>query len=182
MQKIFNIDKWTTLVEGTSIAYSNNRPRNVRLEVNAPQKSALYVVDQDGEAHFLALVEGRDTIEFGTTGPFDLTVEGANVMIYTADGDDISQKVVAPVIFTKIVERRRRNPELEYIAATMQRNMEKRLEQQAHELEQLFARRAAASESVAPSAGVPNGAGAAPGQADGAEPSDPPVAEAGAGD
>lgn len=144
MQRLFNIDKWQNLKEGDALAFSNPRPRNVRVEVNAPTKSSLYYVDPEGEVIFLALVEGRDTIEFGSTGAFQLTVEGAPVMVYTADGADISMKPVSHGSFTKIVERRRRNPELEQIAALMQRNMERRLEQQSAELEQLFTRRAAA--------------------------------------
>lgn len=177
MQRMFNLDKWDRLAEGQSLKFINDRPRTVRLEVNAPVKSALYVVDHTGEVHFLALVEGRDTIEFSSGGAFELTVEGADVLVYTADGADISNKIVAPKIFTKIVERRRRNPELEYMAAVMQRNMERNLEKQWAEREQTLLRSIEARAPVAAPAGVPDGAPAAPAQADGAAPSDPQAAD-----
>lgn len=162
MQRMFNLNKWALLREEQALAFSNPRARNVRLEVNAPVKTALHVVTADGEVQFLALVEGRDTLEFGVSGKFSLTVEGADVWVYTADGDDISAKVVEPKIFTKIVERRRRNPELEQIAALMQRNMERRLEQQSAELEQLFERRAAALAANSVGAGAAGNASAQP--------------------
>lgn len=180
MQRIFNIDKWTRLSEGQGLEFSNPRPRNVRVEVNAPSKAAIYCIDGDGEAHFLALVEGRDTIEFGSTGAFTLSVEGPDVMIYTADGADISSVVVAPVVFTKIIERRRRNPELEHIAAVMARNMERRLEQQADEIRRQFERREALLRQP-PDAGVPQGTGGQSAPADDAGASNPPAAPADAG-
>lgn len=178
MQRMFNLDKWERLKEGEGLEFSNPRPRNVRLEVNAPVRTALYVVDPEGEVHFLALVEGRDTVEWGSSGAFQLTVEGADVMVYTADGADIAQRVIAPVIFTKIAERRRRNPELEYIAHQMQLNMERRLEQQAGELEQLFIRRAA----LAAAQSVPVASGPEPTTTDGAGSPDPSATTANGGD
>lgn len=176
MQKLFNVDKWTRLIEGDAIQFANPKARNVRLEVNAPVETALYYIDTEtGETYFLALVKGRDTLEFGTIGPYSITLQTGECSIYTADGTDISQTVVAPVIFTKIMERRRRNPELEYIAATMQRNMERRLEQQAVELENLFARRAADAAALAAAPRVPDGVGSEPAPSGRADPPSTPL-------
>ena len=177
MQRLFNLDKWTALAEGSSLAFVNPRPRTVRLEVNAPVKSALYVADADGEVRFLALVEGRDTIEFNSTGSFNLTVEGADVHVYTADGDDISAVVLAPRIFTKIAERRRRNPELERIAALMQANMERRLAIQANELRAELARREAA---LAQKPAAPGNGGEPPKEQPQVVQGEPPAPSAGA--
>lgn len=135
MQRMYNLDKWTRLDEGEALSFDNPRPRNVRLEVNAPQETALYVADGSGEVHFLALVKGRDTLEFGSSGAFQLTVEGSGLMVYTADGADISHEELGAVSFTKVVERRRRNPELEQLAYMMQQNMERRLAQSEREIE-----------------------------------------------
>lgn len=126
MQRMFNLDKWTRLDKGKGLEFTNPRPRNVRLEVNSPVKAALHVIDEHGEDHFLALVEGRETVEFGTTGAFSLTSD-AECNVYTADGADISSVVVEPVILTKIAERRARNPELEYLQRVMYENMERRI-------------------------------------------------------
>ncbi|AXH75493.1 MAG: hypothetical protein [Microviridae sp.] len=138
MQRIFNYDKWTSISEGGGLKFGNTRPRKVRLEVNAPDSVALSVADADGVSYFLALVAGRDTVEFYSRGSFTLVADGA-CWVYTADGDDISAVVDAPVSFTKIATRRSRNPELERIAFEMSRNMNRRLEQQADELSKLFA-------------------------------------------
>jgi len=148
MQRMYNLDKWSTLSGGDGLVFVNPKPRTVRLEVKSIEKSPLFVVEPDtGLVHFLALVEGRDTLEFSSNGAFQLTTqEGHVVDVYTADGDDVSMKVVDPQSFTKVVERRARNPELEIIASTMMRNMERRFEQQAYELEAMYARRAAAAE------------------------------------
>ena len=181
MQRMFNLDKWERLRMGEALDFTNDRPRTVTIEVNAPEKTALYVVQDGGEVFFLALVEGRDTLEFSSSGAFQLTVEGSDCMIYTADGDDISMQAVDDVSFTKIVERRRRNPELEAIAATMSRNLERRMEQQAHEFATLFARRAEALAPVPAPPGVPPGPGGQPGQAAGPGPSGAPAAPASPG-
>lgn len=146
MQRVFNVDKWTLVEQGQSLAFSNIRPRNVRLDVNAPQETEIwYVCQNTGEALFLALVKGRDVLEFGCVGPFELTVKGGFVMVFTNDGDDISLAPTAEQAFVKVMERRRRNPELEHIAYVMEQNLNRRLEQQANELSQLFERRAAAA-------------------------------------
>lgn len=183
MQRIFNTNKWTTLAEGQGFTFSSSRPRTVRLEVNAPQEVRLYVSDGDqGEIEFLALVKGRDTVEFVTSGQMALHAEGGDVMIYTADGDDVSSIVEAPVIFTKIVERRRRSPEVEYMIAAMNANVNRRLEQQAHELERSFTRRMAAVAAQSSSPGPARGSYETPEQAGRGEPSPPPPAEVDRGD
>lgn len=135
MQRIYNVDKWWKVSQGEALEFPNEKIRNVRLEVNTPNRSALWVIDVATETvYFLALVEGRQTVEFGTTGKMALSVEGGDVWIYTADSDDVSTIVLAPQIFTKIYERRRRNPEFELMVHKMQENMERRLAQQANEL------------------------------------------------
>lgn len=153
MQKMYNLNKWSRLDEGSGMQFHNERPRVVRLDVNSPDRAVLYVLQrgEDGETglEFLARVEGRDVVEFVSSGPFELTCEGGPVAVYTIDGEDISFRELAPVIFTKIVERRKRSPELEYIAAMMSKNMERRLAQQANEFRGLFERSEAARAKVA---------------------------------
>lgn len=153
MQRLHNINKWRHLVEGNAYSFANTRKRNVRLEVNAPLEVCLTVIDDQGESFFLALVKGRDTVEFVSTGKIAIAVEGGDIWLYTEDSDDISSVVIDPVKFTRIAERRQRNPELEFIAAQMNRNMQRNLEKQAFEIEQRFARRLAAGAVQSPSNG-----------------------------
>lgn len=184
MQRIFNLDKWRTILEGEFIEFLSDRPRTVRLEVNARDRVRLFVQQEGGEPAFLAIVEGRDTVEFSANGAFDLYVEGGECAVYTADGDDWSVAEVDAVTFTKIVERRIRNPELELMMAITRQNMETRLAAQSAEMERRFeatlARRDAASAVTLPAAAgnVDQGTGAAPSGATGGDPA--PVDGAGA--
>lgn len=174
MQRLFNLNKWIQLAEGSQWNFTNERKRKVRLEVNAPSPVTLHVIDDQGEVSFLALVEGRDVVEFVTTGRVSVAVEGGECWFYSEDSDDVSCTVVDPVKFTKIVERRKRSPELEYIAAQMNRNLELNLQKQAHELEQLFLRREEARAVQYQAAALAAGAGSKPAAAGGADASDPP--------
>ena len=189
MQKIFNLGKWFELPRDARLQFTTDRPRTVRFEVNAPVETRLYVATDigaqaDGLCRFLALVKGRDTIEFSADGAFSLLADDDGqeaVWVFTADGDDVSIQLDAPETFTKIVERRRRNPELEYMVAVMERNVNARLAQQAAEFERRLQRGQEAERREFPPAGVPGASGEASGQADGAEPSRPQVGNAGGG-
>jgi hypothetical protein len=131
------------VAEGQVLTFENPEPRRVRLEVNSSAETALFYCPADGEVQFLALVHGRDTLEFYVDGAFAVTVESDSnpVNIYTSDGDDISIEIPDAVILTKIAERRRRNPEMEQMALLMQRNMDRRIAQQHAEFERLLAAR-----------------------------------------
>lgn len=178
VQRLFNIDKWTTLVEGEAYLLPTDEEgklRRVRLEVNAPDPVRLFLIEPDQESvRFLARVDGRDCVEFVASGTLRLVVEGGPIGIYTVDGDDISFEVAAPVIFTKIMERRRRNPDLEYIAAKMNANMERRLAQQADDLRRLLANRETARAALEAASGVHVGARTEPTQDGDSGASDPP--------
>lgn len=172
MQRLGSLDKWFRLVEGEAAQFTNERPRNVRIEVNAPVKVALEYIDlrpeTAGEVHFLALVEGLDVIEFGSFGPFQLAVGAGEVMLNTVDGIDVSRRVIGAQPFTKIVERRRRDPQMEYMFQKMQENMQFNLARQAAEYDALFTRRTAALEAQLAATSAPSGAGSVPAPAENA--------------
>lgn len=189
MQRMYNLEKWMRLPQGSRLEFSNARPRTVRFEVNAPGERALYVVDElSGECRFLALTMGRDVIEFSANGAFSLLAddpaggEDVETWIFTADGADVSIVLEAPESFTRIVERRRRNPELEHVMALTMANMERRFAQQAGEFaEQLERVRAAGSQERA-AAGVPSSPAPSPGQTADGGPPRPQAAAATGGD
>lgn len=138
MQRMFNLDKWQRLEEGEVISFENERPRMVLIETNThePGGAALWVKYPEAEEPaFLAFVgPGRDTVEFGADGKFDLIVAGGGTHIYTVDGADWSVQPVDDTTYTKIIQHRQRNPELELMMAIQQRNLEARLAAQAEEL------------------------------------------------
>ena len=150
MQRLFNIDKWFVLEAGKALNFENPLARRVRLDVNAPGSAQLFYVTGNGEVTFLANVSGRDVVEFASHGgDFAIQCEGNDVWLYTIDGEDTSFANPGAVVFTKIVERRARNPELELMQHMMKRNLDMRMEAQRSELEQLWARREAAAASRA---------------------------------
>lgn len=148
-QRIFDVLKWTCVEEDAVLPFPDDRPRPVRLDVNAPAAAELYYVSEDGEVRFLATVDGRDTVEFTTAGRFSLAVRGNECWIYTVDGKDTATETIDPVIFTKIVERRRRSPELVKMELAMYANMNKRMEVMEREIHRGILRRERAVEALA---------------------------------
>lgn len=149
MQRLFNITKWKQAGDGTAINFGGTRPRRVRLDVNAPEPVNLFYNDPDGLVTFLARVVGRDVIEFQSYGEFAITIVGGDLWFHTEDGEDHSFAIPDAVILTQVIERRPRNRELEMMNYMMNQNLERRLNAQRAELEQLWAKREAAARAVA---------------------------------
>lgn len=180
VQRIYNLDKWRRLDADTEIHFAKGRPRTVRIEVNAPQKTALYVSDKEGECAFLALVEGRETVEFSAPGEFRLQADDP-VMILTADGDDISFQPSTAPSFTRIVERRVRNPDLELMMAKAHANMERRFAEQLGEFQRRLERGMRPSTPQPQATADAGSVAAKPASAGDADASDPPAAGTGGG-
>lgn len=107
------------------------------------KKAAAEAPVSDGRAvTFLGLAKGRDRFEFGVSGAFELVVVGGPAYVYTVDSADLATRVVAPVIFTRIANRRQRNPQLEMMEYQMRLNQNRMYA----ELEQESARRMQAME------------------------------------
>lgn len=140
MQRIQDIKKWRHVPEGTAMNFENTAERRMRLDVNAAGMALLWYVDGDGETTLLAVVTGRDVIEFATHGGmFSIEVTGADVFVYTVDGENFSFAKPDAVKFTKMIERRARNPEVEYMQYMMRENHRVMLEQQAEQFERMRA-------------------------------------------
>ena len=150
MQRLYNIKKWTHVKAGGAMNFAEERERKIRLDVNSAGQAALFYVDGDGEATLLGLVNGRDVLEFQTHGgAFSIAIEDADCWVFTIDGEDVSFQLPEAVTFTRLVERRQRNPEVEMMQYMMNRNTQILLESQRDELEQLFNRREAAARVAA---------------------------------
>lgn len=142
MQKLYNINKWQCLEAGKVLSFPQTKPRAVRVDVNCPGECEIHYVNGDGETTFLALVRGRDTLDFTTDGKFAITITGNDLWVHTIDGEDLSFEIIDPVIFTRIVARRARSPEMEMMEARMMQNINRRLERQQNELAGNYERRA----------------------------------------
>lgn len=149
MQRIQDIKKWKVCEEGSAIVFGASAPRRVRLDVNSHAEVRLTYADGNGELVPLALVKGRDVIEFQASGEFSIIVDGGPLWYYTIDGQKLAIKKPDAVSFTRIIERRPRNPEVELMNYLMNQNMERRFEQQRVEFEAMWARREAAATAAA---------------------------------
>lgn len=149
MQRIFDVGKWQQCEAGKAVNFSKSEPRKVRLDVNAPDTVKLFYSDGNGEVCFLARVTGRDVIEFFAQGEFAITADGSDFWFATVDGEDFSFAIPDAVAFTKIAERRPRNPEFELMQWHANRNMELRMEQLRQELDAKWSQRVSAAPSDA---------------------------------
>lgn len=149
MQRIHNVDKWQRVEDQRAVNFGKSEARRVRLDVNAPDPVKLFYSDGEGEIMFLARVEGRDVLEFFTTGAFAITVDGGDLWFFTVDGEDYSFSIPDAVILTRIAERRPRNPEFELMQYHANRNIEMRLQQMQRDLEEAWARREQAAPASA---------------------------------
>lgn len=184
MQRLHDIKKWNHVAAGGVMSFENEAVRRMRLDVNAAGRAALFYVDGDGETTLLGVVEGRDVIEFATHGgSFSIAVEDSDVWVYTIDGENLAFSKPDAVKFTKLVERRARNPEVEYIQWLMRHNQRVMLEQQEQQYERMraeFQRNNPAPGPQPAAAGDVAGAAGEPKQDGGADAgSDDPPADGG---
>lgn len=161
-QKIFNLDKWTLVEEGAAIHFTKRNPRNVAIDVNSPGDVHYYVlIDQDviemlpkhveevkaqrasvderagTQQYFLGVAKGRDRFEFAVQGEFRLYVENGPTYITSSDGE-FTHTVVPEEekkIFTKVANRRARNPQLEMMEYTMKLNQQRFMEAMTAEMD-----------------------------------------------
>lgn len=128
MQKLMNINDWTVLEEGKSLKFEKETPRHVRLHVNAPAERLLYIrLLKEKEPRFLALVKGLDGVDFYTPGAFEIMCDLGSLNIKTFDGQFGHLEHTDHRVFTEVVARRPRNPELELMNHIALQNMNKRM-------------------------------------------------------
>lgn len=138
-QRIHSLSKWQSLDEGKAVDFVLDKARTVVLEVNAPQEVALYVQEKECRPQFLALVKGRERVEFGVERAFKIIADGGPVWLYTFDGQETGFVVESPYIFTRIADRKQRNPHQELVEYQMRENIRRMGEQLARESERRLA-------------------------------------------
>lgn len=140
MQRVHDVKKWKHVPAGGVMNFENTAPRRIRLDVNTPGMAVLWYADGDGETTLLAVVTGRDVIEFVTHGgTFSIDVAGADIWVYTIDGEDLSFRHPDAVKFTEVIQRRARDPQAELMAYYMRHNMQVMLDQQRAEFDRMRA-------------------------------------------
>lgn len=145
--KLNSLARWYDLAENQSIHFhkgSANGERRIRLNLNMAGQTTFYIKDESEKVRFLTVAgPGLETIEFSASGCVDVFAhDGAGYVQYqTSEIEPTHSEVIDPAIFTKIANRRHRNPELEEVMYRMQANMERRFAQQADEFEAALERR-----------------------------------------
>jgi hypothetical protein len=144
--KLHSLDRWNVLAPKAAVVFDNSSgsgDRRVRLNLNLAKQTTLYVEDSNGPRLLVTAGPGLETVEFAAPGKVAVFAEdgAAEVHYQTAETEPTFVSVVDPVIFTKIANRRHRNPELEEMMHRMQANLERRLALQSSEIEAAFERR-----------------------------------------
>lgn len=124
-QKLGTLLDWRVLAEGVKLELKGGL-RSVALEINAPEPINLYA-GLNQEDIFVGRFEGRDRVEFTVDGDFFLYGDGGELWFITTDDVVVNTEAdPADPIFTRIANRRDRNPNLEAIEWRMRQNMERR--------------------------------------------------------
>ena len=146
--KLNALARWASLPHGKQLVLAGKPTggdRRVRLSLNVGEATKVYVSDEGGEERLLAVVQpGLETIEFSAPGRLHVHTDardGAEVWIQTAETEPTFVEVVDPVVFTRIANRRHRNPELEEMMYRMQLNVERRIAATRDEMEAAYERR-----------------------------------------
>lgn len=174
--KLNSLDRWALLPSEKSLVLSGKPgggERRVRISFNVAEFTRAYVATPDGEERLLAVLRpGLETVEFIAPGVLHVRTDAeaeAEVWVCTAETEPTYVEIIDPVIFTRIANRRHRNPELEEMMYRMQMNMERRLAQQAGEIEAALERRRKEEEHGRPAEIVKTGAPGAAARSGGAE-------------
>jgi hypothetical protein len=155
--KLNNLDRWTRLPADKAIGFAGGADRRVRVHFNVDAPTALRTLQEDGEDRFLTVIPvGLSTLEFYYGGAFSVYPSDANEVWYqTAEDEPTFFENLDPVIFTKIMQRRARNPELERMFRLMRRNEDARFARLSSEMDARL-QEAVAAASAAPAPVVPS--------------------------
>lgn len=180
-----SLDRWMLLAGDKALVLSGKSgggERRVRIAFNVGEHTRAYVSDAGGEERLLAVLQpGLETVEFTAPGVLHITTdasEGAEVWVQTAETEPTFVEVIDPVIFTRIANRRHRNPELEEMMYRMQLNVERRLAAQKDEFEAALERRRMEEDHGRPAETIKTDAPGAAADGAGAEVSAPEQAAA----
>lgn len=149
MQRMFQLTDWVEVLDGGKLPLPGEA-RKIVLQVNAPQETVLTISLEDlgSPEKFLALVKGRDTLEFYVPGNVNIRVDGDCYFTGTEMGEPAYEVDDDPEIFTRVAVRKQRNPELEALMHKQTLNFQRMLNQQLDERDKLYAARERTRERV----------------------------------
>lgn len=164
MQKLNMIQAFAELPEGTEALFAHpqgqaEQARLIKMKVNAPQATNLYITDQgdpdengvihDGDVRFLAHVApGFEQIEFYYKGSFTLSVVGGGIWLDTYDNTAFSVEASDFTSYARLWEREERDPRILEIERAARHNQELLLRQMAEDRSAYAAQMRAIEERV----------------------------------
>lgn len=140
MIRMYALTDWVSVPAGGSVGFDNPKPRNVRVEVMLEQPAVVNIATDTDGVSVACYVTGRETIEFWADGPYVLG-SASNMYVYTSDLERVHIENEGGESYTRIVERRQRNPELEAMERRMHENMQRMLAQTQAERDAALERR-----------------------------------------
>lgn len=134
MIRVGDLTLFSRLEAGALAPFTIERARTVKLSVNAPHRAAITIVPmfedgtfpEDEEPMFLATVHGLEEVEFFAHGAFAVQAD-ADLYLKSVDGNPVHAVIPDAATFTRIAERRARNPEIEALQQMLLRNQERRM-------------------------------------------------------
>lgn len=128
MYKLHELSRYVAVTD-KGVKFPQDEFRKIRLEVLAEKETSLYIKDGKDEPAYIGTFRGFDIVEFHVKGPTLLQADGPGVKVFTTEFQSDVIEIPDAVSFTRVVERRERNPELEKMQAVMEQNMARRLRQ-----------------------------------------------------
>lgn len=139
--KLNDLDRWQSLPKGKALKFPAKWARRVRLSVNVPASTNLYVTfEETGETRFLAHAPvGLTELEFSARGGLAIAPDGdGEFWFLTAELERTRFESVTEA-FTEIVQRAPRNYDLEMMMWRAEQNANRRLAAQFAEMEKRMA-------------------------------------------
>lgn len=143
--RIHNIGKWRkveTLKGKQVLQLPGTGNRKVILQLNCAGETRVDLVElerDDARATFLWAGRGMEELEFYARGVVHVVCDSEHdVYYFTNERAGTAIKNVEPVSFTKIANRRARNPELDAIMLRAEINMNRRLARLEQEMERKY--------------------------------------------
>lgn len=128
--RLHSLSRWKLLEAGKYIEINGERDRKVRVEFNTEAPTRLDLVwteAEETEITFLAVILGMEVVEFhAPAGTAIVATSEGEVWYFTDEGEVVATDKEA-VSYTKIMNRRARNPQLEMMMFKMEQNMNARM-------------------------------------------------------
>ena len=136
MRNLQEVSKFVLVAAGSGRELASDKRRVVRLELNTACPCQLRLQTGGGDIRFLANVEGRETITFIADGPVTVWPDSEDEVWWWSPEMEMTHVVIPDAeTFTKIANRRQRNPDLERMMAKMHENAERRHAALLHEMQ-----------------------------------------------